>query len=94
MAGNASKHAGFKPRKVACKHRPSLPFIGERKYGYSPVAQNGKTLYVIIQDDLSSKRFQDDWIKYTVSKWGDYQESFRNGIFMVRVLSVPWVKAN
>lgn len=65
---------------------------GKGKYGYEPVSANGKVLYVIVQDDPSSKRFQSDWLKYTVPKWGTPEDSFRQGIFTVLVLSVPWIK--
>lgn len=65
---------------------------GKQKYGYEPVLVNGRTLYVIVQDDQSSKGFQDDWLHNTVSKWGVLKGTFRYGIFTVRVLDVPWVK--
>lgn len=62
---------------------------GLKKYGYEPVTVNGKTLYVIVQNDPSSKAFQDDWLKNTVSKWGTEKDTFRYGEFNVKVLSVP-----
>lgn len=65
---------------------------GKAKYGYLPVTQNGRTLYVIVQDDPSSKHFQNDWLKYTVSHWGTLKGTFKKGIFTVQILDVPWVK--
>jgi len=65
---------------------------GKSQYGYLPVSENGKTLYVIIQDDPSSQKFQQDWLKNTVSKWGEEKGSFRQGIFTVKILNVSWVK--
>lgn len=65
---------------------------GKSKYGYMPVSENGKTLYVIIQDDPSSESFQQNWLKNTVSKWGEETGSFRQGIFTVKILKVSWVK--
>lgn len=62
---------------------------GKLKYGYEPVTQDGKTLFVIIQDDPSSLGFQKDWLLKTVSKWGTLKDTFREGIFTVQVLSVP-----
>lgn len=65
---------------------------GKRKYGYEPITANGKVLFVIVQDDPNSKHFQSEWLKKTVPKWGKQKSSFRQGIFTVRVLAVPWVK--
>lgn len=62
---------------------------GKQKYGYLPVEQNGKVLYVIIQDDPSNPNFQNDWMKNTVSRWGTYKDSFKVGVFTVRRLTVP-----
>ncbi|MGE5041282.1 MAG: ArnT family glycosyltransferase [Candidatus Levyibacteriota bacterium] len=65
---------------------------GQKKYGYLPVSQNGKTIYVIVQDDPSSLVYQEAWLKNTVPSWGNQKNSFRKGIFSVLVLDVPWVK--
>ena len=62
---------------------------GRSKYGYMPVTKDGKTLFVIIQDDPSTQYYQDNWLKNTVPKWGKETASFRKGIFTVKILSVP-----
>ncbi len=53
---------------------------GKRKYGYEPIAQNAKVLFVIIQDDPSNKAFQNNWLKNTVSKWGKPVKTFKHGV--------------
>lgn len=65
---------------------------GKAKYGYEPVTENGKTIFVIVQDDPSAQGFQKEWLKKTVTTWGTEKSSFRKGIFTVHVLDVPWVK--
>lgn len=61
---------------------------GNQKYGYLPVNLNGKTLFVIVQDDPSGKSYQDNWLKNTVPKWGNQVDSFKQGVFTVLVLKV------
>ncbi len=59
---------------------------GERKYGRSPVSQKDtKKLFVIIQDDSNSK-YQQEWLKNTVSKWGSVTQTFRYGVLTIREL--------
>ncbi len=63
-------------------------YRGFRKYGYSPIEQKAKILYVIIQDDPSNKPFQNDWLKNTVSKWGKPAKTFQHGIITTIKLDV------
>lgn len=63
-------------------------YYGLRKYGYLPLVEKARTLFVIIQDDPSYKSFQDDWLKNTVSKWGVPVKSFRYGVLNVEELHV------
>ncbi len=63
-------------------------FYGKEKYGYEPISQNAKTLFVIIQDDPSSKQYQNDWLKNTVSKWGTAKGTFKHGIITTMKLEV------
>lgn len=63
-------------------------FYGRQKYGYEPIDQKAKTLFVIIQDDPSSKQYQNDWLKNTVSKWGKVKGSFKHGIITTMKLEV------
>lgn len=63
-------------------------YYGKNVYGYLPVHTNKGTLFVIIQDDPSSKQFQNDWLKYTVSKWGKEEGTFRYGALEVKKLIV------
>src|SRR5579885_535956 len=61
---------------------------GQKKYGYLPVAEKARILFVIIQSDPSNKRFQQDWLKNTVSKWGSLQKTFRHGVLTIEELKV------
>jgi len=61
---------------------------GKKRYGYEPISQNAKSLYVIIQDDPSNKLFQSDWLKNTVSKWGKPVKTFKHGIITTIKLEV------
>lgn len=61
---------------------------GRGKYGYEPINQNAKTLFVIIQDDPSNKQYQSDWLKNTVSKWGIVKGTFKHGIITTMKLEV------
>jgi hypothetical protein len=63
---------------------------GEQRYGYFPVPEKAERLYVIIQADPSSKQFQEDWLKYTVSKWGEEVKEFRYGILTIKKLKVDY----
>lgn len=63
-------------------------FYGRQKYGYEPIDQNAKTLFVIIQDDPSNKPFQNNWLKNTVSKWGTAKGTFKHGIITTIRLDV------
>lgn len=62
---------------------------GRQKYGYEPVKQGAKKLFVIIQDDPNNMIFQNPWIRDTVSKWGEFVQEKRFGILRVRELRVP-----
>lgn len=61
-------------------------YYGEKKYGYYPVPEKAKKLFVIIQDDPSNKSFQENWIKTIVNKWGSLENTFKYGILTVREL--------
>jgi hypothetical protein len=61
---------------------------GQKKYGYGPVAEKAKTLFVIIQQDPSNQPFQQDWLKNTVSKWGKVEKMFTHGILTTEKLEV------
>lgn len=61
-------------------------YYGEKKYGYYPVPEKAKKLFVIVQVDESNKSFQDHWLKETVSKWGSLENTFKYGILTVREL--------
>lgn len=58
------------------------------KYGYVPVHMNKGLLFVIIQNDPSTKLYQTNWLKDTVSHWGTKQGEFRNGALRVQKLIV------
>ncbi len=62
-------------------------YSGEKKYGFYPLPEKATYLYVIIQDNPG--QFQEDWLKYTVSKWGEQVGEFRKGVITVRKLRVP-----
>jgi hypothetical protein len=55
-------------------------FYGRQKYGFLPITENSKTLFVIIQEDPSNKPYQNDWLQNTVSKWGKPGNVFRHGV--------------
>lgn len=63
-------------------------YYGEQKYGYAPIPEKAKILFVIVQDDPSKAWFQRDWLKDTVSKWGKETDSFRYGVFTVKELHI------
>jgi len=63
-------------------------YYGKNKYGYIPVNERAKTLFVIIQDDPSNMQFQNDWLKNTVSKWGEKTDEFRSGALKVEKINV------
>lgn len=63
-------------------------FYGRKKYGYEPIDQKAKTLFVIIQEDPSNKQYQNDWMKNTVSKWGIAKKTFKHGIITTMKLEV------
>ncbi|OGH14286.1 MAG: hypothetical protein A2687_01520 [Candidatus Levybacteria bacterium RIFCSPHIGHO2_01_FULL_38_26] len=63
-------------------------YHGEKKYGYLPVPEKAEKLFVAIQDDPSSKAFQENWLRETVSKWGTEQSKFRYGALTVKELAV------
>jgi len=53
------------------------------QYGYVPVHMNKGLLFVIIQTDFSTKLYQHNWLKDTVSKWGVEESQFKYGILTV-----------
>ncbi len=61
-------------------------YYGSTKYGYIPENKNSKLLFVIIQDDPGNKNYQNDWLKNTVSKWGEKEGEFRQGALRVEKL--------
>jgi hypothetical protein len=63
-------------------------YRGYKKYGYEPIAQKAKILYVIVQDDPSNKPFQNDWLKNTVSKWGRPTKTFQHGVLTTIKLEI------
>ncbi len=61
---------------------------GAKKYARLPISQKDtKKLFVIIQDDSDSK-YQQDWLKNTVSKWGSVTQTFRYGVLTTRELQL------
>lgn len=60
-------------------------YHGKQKYGYEP-SENAEKVFVIIQEDPSSKHYQDVWIKTAVREWGDLQNSFKYGDLTVMEL--------
>ncbi len=54
-----------------------------KQYGYVPVHMNKGLLFVIIQEDFSTKLYQYNWLKDTVSKWGVKESQFKYGILTV-----------
>ncbi len=63
-------------------------YHGQKKYGYYPVSENGKILFVIVQDDPNYKDFQKNWLVNTVAKWGKEEKEFRYGVLAVKKLTV------
>lgn len=61
---------------------------GKNKYGYMPVKEKAKKLFVIIQDDPSNKKLQNFWIKNEVNNWGTKNAEFRYGILQVQELKI------
>jgi 4-amino-4-deoxy-L-arabinose transferase-like glycosyltransferase len=53
------------------------------QYGYVPKQTNKGLLFVIIQDDPSTKLYQTNWLRDTVSKWGIEENEFKYGILTV-----------
>lgn len=58
-------------------------YRGFQKYGYLPVPEKAKALYVIVQDDPSGALFQSNWLKDVVSTWGNKTGEFRIGAFRI-----------
>lgn len=58
------------------------------KHGYVPVHMNKGLLFVIIQNDPSTKLYQTNWLKDTVSHWGTKQGEFSYGALRVEKLIV------
>ncbi len=56
------------------------------KYGYVPVHMDKGLLFVIIQNDPSTKLYQTNWLKDTVSHWGVKQGEFAYGALRVEKL--------
>ncbi|HUD09769.1 MAG TPA: glycosyltransferase family 39 protein [Patescibacteria group bacterium] len=54
-----------------------------KQYGYLPKQTNKGLLFVIIQDDPSTKLYQTNWLRDTVSKWGIEENEFKYGILTV-----------
>lgn len=63
---------------------------GQLGYGYYPVPEKAERLYVIIQSDPSSQKFQDDWLNQTVKKWGTEVKEFQYGTLTVKRLKVTY----
>jgi len=64
-------------------------WYGKNKYGYAPVAEKAKYLYVFIQQDWSNPKFQEEWYHNTVETWGKKQRSIRFGDITVEERLVP-----
>jgi len=61
-------------------------YVGTTKYGYVPTVNNQPMLFVIIQRDNGDKRFQMNWLRKTVSKWGKKENVFTYGALTVERL--------
>jgi hypothetical protein len=57
-------------------------------YGYIPIHMNKGLLFVIIQNDPSTKLYQTNWLKDTVSHWGIKSGEFKYGDLRVEKLIV------
>jgi hypothetical protein len=49
-----------------------------------PQQTEGEKIFVIIQKDYSSPRYQQDWLNHTVSKWGTLKDEFVIGEYTVQ----------
>lgn len=58
------------------------------KHGYIPVHMDKGLLFVIIQNDPSTKLYQTNWLKDTVSHWGRKEGEFKYGALRVQKLIV------
>lgn len=63
-------------------------YYGNQKFGYEPILEKAKLLYVIVQDDPSNKIYQEGWLRDTVSKWGTQTSEFKLGVLTVKELKV------
>ncbi len=61
-------------------------YYGKSHYGYLPVEEKAKTLFVIVQDDPSDKSFQNSWLNFTIPKWGNIISSKKFGILTLLTL--------
>lgn len=63
-------------------------YYGKQKYGYLPIEEKAKTLFVIIQIDRNNRVFQENWLNNTVNKWGNKKKSFVYGDLEIQELKV------
>ncbi len=61
---------------------------GLPKYHSLPIAEKAPLLFVIVQDDLGNKGFQRQWLRQTVTKWGNEKKEFRFGALTVKELVI------
>lgn len=64
-------------------------WYGKKTYGYTPVAEKAKYLYVFIQKDWSNQGFQKSWYHNTVTSWGTKHRTANFGDITVEELLVP-----
>ncbi len=65
-------------------------YYGLTKYGYLPAEQKADRLFVIVQKDAGNKKFQNDWLKLEVNKWGTQKDEFTFGSITVKELQVVY----
>lgn len=63
-------------------------YYGKNDYNYVPAHLDKGLLFVIIQDDPSTKLYQHNWLKDTVSHWGVREGAFGYGALRVQKLIV------
>ena len=63
-------------------------YYGNNDYNYIPKHLDKGLLFVIIQDDPSTKLYQHNWLKDTVSAWGVREGAFGYGALRVEKLIV------